>query len=152
MPSNYTVDDDEVKFVVIPTFGYEKMHVTVMLVVLADGSMLPPYMILNCKTMPKEQLPRRFNVRCHPEGWMANEPMKEWLAVVWNRRPGVILRKWGMLLLDAIKEHQTQKATMTGCSMITDVGVIPEGDNLTTTCATCCGELTLQKLPKAAVQ
>jgi hypothetical protein len=92
--------------VVSPTFGYEKMHVPVMLVVLADGSKLPSYMILNCKTMPREQLPRRFNVRCHPKGWMANEPVKDCLAVVCNRRPGVLLRKWGMLLLDAFKEHQ----------------------------------------------
>jgi len=41
---------------------------------------------------------------------------------------------------------------MTGCSMNTDVGVIPGGYNLTTACATCCGELTLQKSPKATVQ
>jgi len=92
--------------VVIPTFDYEKMHVTVMSVILADGSKLPSYMILNCLTMLREQLPKRFNVRCHPKGWMANEPMKDWLVVVWNRRPGVLLRKWGMLLLDTFKEHQ----------------------------------------------
>ena len=90
----------------IPTFGYEKMHVTVMLVVLADGTKFPSYMILNCKTMPREQLPRRFIVRCHPKGWISNEPMKDWFAVVWNRRPGVLLRKWGILLLDAFKEYQ----------------------------------------------
>jgi len=83
--------------VVIPTFGYEEMNVTLMLVVISRWQMLPSYMILNCKTMPREQLPRRFNVRCCLEGWMANEPMKDWLAVVWNRRPGVVLRKWGML-------------------------------------------------------
>jgi len=92
--------------VVIPTFGYEKMYVTVMLVALADGSKLPSYMIVNSKIMPREQLPRRFNVTCHPKGWTANEPMKDWLAVVWNRRPGVFFRKWGMLLLDVFKEHQ----------------------------------------------
>ena len=41
----------------IKTSGYEKMVVSVMLVVLADGTKLPPYVILNYKTAPKEQLP-----------------------------------------------------------------------------------------------
>jgi hypothetical protein len=49
MPSSYTLDDGA-KSVVNQTLGYEKMHVTVMLVVLADGSKLPPHVILNCKT------------------------------------------------------------------------------------------------------
>jgi len=37
-----------------------------MLAVLADGSQLPLHMILNCKTMPKEQLPCEVIVRCQP--------------------------------------------------------------------------------------
>jgi hypothetical protein len=41
MPSSYTVDDTGAKSVAIKTSGYEKMHVTLMLAVLADGSKLP---------------------------------------------------------------------------------------------------------------
>jgi hypothetical protein len=38
MQSNYIVGDSGTKSVVINALGYEKMHVTVILVVLADGS------------------------------------------------------------------------------------------------------------------
>jgi hypothetical protein len=47
--------------VVIKTLVYKKMHLNVMLV-LADGGKLPPHVILNCKTMPEGQLPRRITV------------------------------------------------------------------------------------------
>jgi hypothetical protein len=105
------------------------MIVTVMLVILADGSKLPPYVILNHKTMPKEQQPRGIIVRCQPKGQMTNELMKDWLSVVWNGRPGVLLSNWRMLVLDAFKGHLTPeaKATITGSSMNTDVVVIPGG-------------------------
>jgi hypothetical protein len=81
MPSNYTVDE-EAKSVAIKTLGYEKMHVTVMLVVPVDGSKLPHYTSLNCKTVPKEQLPRGIIARCQPKVWMANDFMKYLLLVV----------------------------------------------------------------------
>jgi len=41
-----------------------------MLAVLADGSQLPLHVILNCRTMPKEQLPRGVIVRWQPKCWM----------------------------------------------------------------------------------
>jgi hypothetical protein len=93
MPSNYTDDDTGAKSVLIKTSGNEKMQVTVMLKVLADGTKLPPHVALNRKTMPKEQLPIGLTVRCQSNGWMTNELMMDWLKVVWNRRPGVLLRK-----------------------------------------------------------
>jgi hypothetical protein len=91
MSSNYTVDTG-VKSVLIKTSGNEKL-VTVMLTVLADGTKLPPYVVLNRKTMPKEQLPNSRIVRCQSNGWMTNELMTDWLQVVRNRRPRVLLRK-----------------------------------------------------------
>lgn len=42
--------------------SYEKMRV--MLVVLADGNKVISYVILNCKTMCKEQMTRGITVRC----------------------------------------------------------------------------------------
>ena len=126
MPSSYNVNDIRAKSVVIKTSGYENIHLTVMLVVLAVGSKLPLHVILNCKTMPKEKLPRGVNVRCQPKCWMTNEFMKDWLLVVWNRRPGALPSKQGMLVLDAFKGHLTpgKKATITGRSMNTDPLVI----------------------------
>jgi hypothetical protein len=34
---------------------------------------------------------------------MINEPTKNWLEVAWNRKPWVLLRKWGSLVLFAFK-------------------------------------------------
>jgi hypothetical protein len=84
-------------------------------------------MILNCKTMPKEQLPGGIIARCQPKGWMASELMKDWLLVLWNRRPGVHRREWGRLVLDAFKRHLRPeiKVAITGSSMNTHLVVIP---------------------------
>lgn len=79
--SSYPLDDNGAKSVVIKTLGYENIHAAVMLV-LADGNHLPLHVILNCKTMRKEQLPSGVIVRCQPKCWMTNEHMKEWLLVV----------------------------------------------------------------------
>ena len=55
--SNGTVNGGA-KSMVIKTLVYEKMCLNVMLVVLANGAKLPPHVILNHKTMTKEQIPR----------------------------------------------------------------------------------------------
>lgn len=80
MSFSYTVNDVGAKSVVIKTLGYENKHVTVTLAVLTDGSKVPPYVILNHKTMPKAQLPREIIVRC--QMLMTNEHMKDSLLVV----------------------------------------------------------------------
>jgi hypothetical protein len=55
--------------------------------------------------------------------------VKNWYLVVWNRRPGALLRKQGMLLLDAFERHLTPaiKAAIAGNSMNTDHVVISRG-------------------------
>jgi hypothetical protein len=62
--------------------------------------------------------------------------------------PGVLVRKWGMLILDEVKGHLTPetKATITGSSMNTYLwgGLITAG-------ARCCGEQTIPRPHKAAV-
>jgi hypothetical protein len=82
---------------------------------------------------------------------MTNEFMKDCLLVMWNRRPGVLLRKWGTLVLDAFKGHRTPeiKVTVTGSTMDTDLVFVPQG--MTSADARCCGAQTVQRLPKAAV-
>ena len=44
--------------------------VTVMLLVLADGSKFPPHVILNHKNVPKEQLHREPVVSCQCKSWV----------------------------------------------------------------------------------
>jgi hypothetical protein len=46
---------------------------------------------------------RGFMFRFELRSWMSSELSKDWLEVVWNRGPGILLRKWGMLVLDAFK-------------------------------------------------
>ena len=59
-----------------------KKCVTVMLEVTVDGSMLPPYVILSCKTTPKDALPRGITIRCQPKSWMTSKLTKDLLLVV----------------------------------------------------------------------
>jgi hypothetical protein len=55
--------------------------------------------------------------------------MKDWLLAGWNSGPGVLLRKQGMLVLNAFKRHlpPEMKAPVTICSMSTDLVVILRG-------------------------
>ena len=106
-----------------------KTCVTVMLAVLADHSKLPPYVILNYNIVPKEQLPRGIIFRCQPECCMMNLRRIgcQWCGM---NKPGVLIRKWEMLIMDEFKGYLTpeMKATITtGSSMNTDVVVIPGG-------------------------
>jgi hypothetical protein len=54
MPCNYTVNFEGEKQVAMKTTGYEKLRVTVMLYLTANGNKLPPYIILKKKTIPEE--------------------------------------------------------------------------------------------------
>jgi hypothetical protein len=79
-PPSYTVNYVGENSMSIKRSGYEKKHATVMLAVSAYISNLPPYMILNSKTLSKEQLPSIINVRCQPNGWMTYEFKKDQLS------------------------------------------------------------------------
>jgi hypothetical protein len=70
-----------------------KRCVTAMITVLANGMKIVPHVILGHKTMPMEKLPMGLMTRCQTMGWMTNKLMRDWLQVVWNRRPGVLFKK-----------------------------------------------------------
>jgi hypothetical protein len=80
-----SADGAKAKSVVIKTWGYEKILVTDTLAMSPDGSMLSPRVILNHKTMAKEQLPREITVRCQLKrlstqwkyGWMVVSGVEE---------------------------------------------------------------------------
>jgi hypothetical protein len=84
MPSNITVNEKGLKIVLIRGTGNEKVRITIMLGVLADGHKLLPYVTLQRKTMPKEKMPMGLVFRCHEKGWMTNELMMDWVKVVWK--------------------------------------------------------------------
>jgi hypothetical protein len=82
-------------------------------------------LILNHKTIPKVQLLGRIIVKYQPKCWMSNEVLKDWLALALNRRLRVILRKQGLLVLDAFKSVTTEiQATITSSSTNTDLVII----------------------------
>jgi hypothetical protein len=56
------------KSVAMKTSDDEKIPVTIMLMALAGSRKLPPYMILNLTTVPKEHLPAGIIVRCQTKG------------------------------------------------------------------------------------
>lgn len=104
-PSNNVIEEIGTKSVIIKTLGNEKMCITVMLAVLADGIKLPPYVILKRKTMQKDQLPTGIIVRCQNQGWMSTDLMKDWLNIVWSRRPGVLVHKRRVLVLGTFRGY-----------------------------------------------
>ena len=83
--------------------------------------------------------PRGIIVRCQPEVWMISELMKDYLLMIWNRRPGALLRKWGMLALVVLMGHLTpeMKATITGSYMNTGMVIPGRGDYFTAAGARC---------------
>lgn len=52
MPPNYPLDEKRGKKIPMRTSGYEKQHVTVMLVITATGNKLSPFLIFKQKTSP----------------------------------------------------------------------------------------------------
>lgn len=100
------------------------MHDTVMLAVLTDGIILLTYVVWKHKAMPKEYLPSRKIVRCQNQGWMSTDLMKDWLNIIQIRRPGVLLRKRRMLVLDAFKGHLTPAVKNTAKKMNIDLVVL----------------------------
>jgi hypothetical protein len=54
MPRSFTVNFKGEKQVAMKTTGYEKLRVTVLLCITANGNKLPPYVILNRKSVSKE--------------------------------------------------------------------------------------------------
>jgi hypothetical protein len=124
MPSNVTVNENGAKTVLIRGTGNKKARITVMLGVLAKGHKLPPYVFLRRKTMPKEKLPAGLVFQCPEKGWMTNELMMDWVKVIWKRRPGTLLNKCGMLVLDSFKGHLTQQVNKEMRKANTDLIVI----------------------------
>jgi hypothetical protein len=54
MPHSYAMKFKGEKQMAMKTTGHERLHVTVMQCITASGNKLPPYIILNRKTVPKE--------------------------------------------------------------------------------------------------
>lgn len=125
LPSDTTVTHVNDKTVSIRTTGNEKNRFTVMLGCMGDGTKLPPYVIFKRKTMPKLTFPKGIIVRVHEKGWMTDATMKEWLRVVWGRRPNT--RQHSLLVLDSFRCHRSDFVKEIVRSDKTQLAVIPGG-------------------------
>jgi hypothetical protein len=54
MSHNYTLNFTGEEQVAVKTTGYEVLRITVMLCITANDNKLPPYVLLNRRTVPKE--------------------------------------------------------------------------------------------------
>jgi len=64
------VDVKGTKTIMIKTSGNEKTRYTVVPACCADGTKLPPLLIFNRKTLPKDVIPHGIYVHVHSKGWM----------------------------------------------------------------------------------
>lgn len=109
MPSAQTIHQKCDRQVSLCTTGNEKARITVMLACTADGRKLPPFIILNRKTMPKnEAFPQNVHIRCQEKGWITGELFLDWTKSVWSLRPGALLARRSMLVLDSFRGHLTE--------------------------------------------
>lgn len=128
MPECSTITEKGAKSVSILTGGNEKQRCTVMLSVTADGNKLPPFIIFKRKTLQKKIIfPSNVIVRAQPKGWMDNGLVEEWLQEVWLKRPGVLLNKRSMLVLDSYRGHLTNNIKDKLKDNKSDLAVIPGG-------------------------
>ena len=58
--------------------------------------------------MPNEAISRGVIVRVHDKGWMDENGMKIRMEKVWSRRPGGLLKKPALLVLDQFRAHITE--------------------------------------------
>uniref|UniRef100_A0AAQ5X707 HTH CENPB-type domain-containing protein n=1 Tax=Amphiprion ocellaris TaxID=80972 RepID=A0AAQ5X707_AMPOC len=94
---------------------------------LADGTKLPPYVVLKRKTVPKEAMPAGIIVRAQEKGWMETELVVDWLKVVWGRRRWGLRKKRNMLILDAFRGHLSDPVKKQVKAMNGDLVIIPGG-------------------------
>eukprot|EP00072_Mus_musculus_P066083 XP_017167846.1 PREDICTED: pogo transposable element with KRAB domain isoform X1 [Mus musculus] len=127
VPSRVTVDNQGEKPILVKTPGREKLRITAMLGVLADGRKLPPYIILRGTYIPPGKFPSGMEIRCHRYGWMTEDLMQDWLEVVWRRRTGAVPRQRGMLILNGFRCHATDSVKSSMENMNTDMVIIPGG-------------------------
>lgn len=128
MPRNTSIAKKGSSTVTVRTTGNERLRCTVMLAVTADGNKLPPYVIFKRKTMPKGlQLPRGILVSVQSKGWMDSEHMVKWVKSVWNRRPGALLKRSALLVMDSFRGHTTDEVKQLFQENNTEQIIIPGG-------------------------
>ncbi|RVE56245.1 hypothetical protein OJAV_G00219260 [Oryzias javanicus] len=128
IPVSHTVEKKGTSTVAIRTTGYEKASFTVVLGCCANGQKLPPMVIFKRKTLPKETFPAGVIIKANEKGWMDEDMMKEWLKLVYVRRPGGFFHTSPSLLIcDSMRAHLTADVKQKVKQMNATLAVIPGG-------------------------
>ena len=83
MPLDTTVNKKGNKWVTLRTGGNKKLRYTVMLCIMADGTKLPPYIILKRKRIPRVDI-KGVIVQVQQAGRMDQSPVVDWIKQVWQ--------------------------------------------------------------------
>ena len=101
------------KSVVIRTSGSDKRHLTVVLAVTADGSILPPMIIFKGKTnrtIKDLVVPTGFLVTAQEKAWVDEERMLMWLREIWikytEKKQEELQFARSFLTLDSFSAHK----------------------------------------------
>lgn len=127
MPMDTTLQKKGSKSVSVLTGGNTKLRCTVMLCALADGTKLRPYVIFKRKTLPSTPLPPGIVVRTEDNAWMNGDLVSDWLRTIWEKRPGAMLARRSMLVLDSFRGHCTDAVKARLADHRTDLVIIPGG-------------------------
>jgi len=70
------------------------------------------------------KFPPGVHVRVRPKGWMDEAPTLDWIKTVWSARPGGLLRKKAMLVLDSFRRRRMPAIKSELSKMKTDLVII----------------------------
>ncbi|KAG0421168.1 hypothetical protein HPB47_002931 [Ixodes persulcatus] len=79
------------------------------------------------KTLPTD-LPSGIVVRAEDNSWMNSHLIVDWLKTVWENRPGAMLARRSMLVLDAFRGHNTEEVKTCLADDKTDLVMFPPMD------------------------
>lgn len=108
-----TVDRVGAKSCTIRSTGAEKRHITIVLTVTTNGTMLPPMMIFKRKRCLKLTALEGVLVCVQPKAWMDEELMEQYLEHIWQPYVKSTAEELGLpdhdslLTLDSFKAHTT---------------------------------------------
>ena len=63
----------------------------------------------------------------HDKGWMDENCIRLWIDKVWSKRPGGLLKKYSLLVLDQFRAHITETTKKNFKEVKTQIAVIPGG-------------------------
>ena len=123
MPGVTTISKTGTKMIPIRTTGHEKNRLTVCLAAKADGTKMPPYIVITRKKFPAELSNiSGVVVACSDNGWMNDDLTIDWVNRVWgNFGFGKRFLVWDSFkchlsdqVKDALKRRNTVKGVIPG--------------------------------------